>query len=666
MLNNLILKEIKERKVIILFGFLLCLVPFISKVAMELFRMAGQKTVTDVYMALQLLFFVILIFVYPIILSAPAISSEIEKRTLPCLLSLPLSRNRIWFNKLISIIIMQYTMTFFYLLINIRSQFFQKLTGVFAGPDSSAGILIMLLLPVLSISISLFISPLFFRETEAMASSFIFLFFLGASFSFITRNLIWNINPGHTSVIILMTSGIFLYGSRAMFQKGELLTKPFRVLLTGIRYVAIPFIAMGMLVWGFYYSYNNFLFETLVTTEILDRTGNKNVLIGLHYKTASDSIGILSLETGGIKKIPLRSIYSYKLSPDKSKIVLLRRNAPSSKENSMKSEVWLYDINSGKIFRLRQTFKRGNRNELFWIDNERFILTTISEFRNTAELYSTETGKIKEIPLPEIKQFELQQITSNRQDKNSVYAFYHSTFFYTCYNTSINPEGRERLRIIKIDINTGKYGQVADITAEKGEHIYSYYNQSPYQPFLSLYKSSNNYSKNALYIYDIEKNKILKRIPSEGYGEISHLYWLGKDLGYYNEYINGTTLNKIVNPATGEEKILFSETDNKEHASFLSSANHFYDRKTGTIIILKVHKDKEESAKPVKIIYYNIKNGRQEKTVDFPRVAQLQPCIIGPFIDRNTIILTDEKNLYRMNIATGKIDRIYPAENRKH
>ncbi len=104
-MHALIIKELKERKTLIIVSLCLCFVPL----ATELFTSHSSNwMLREAAHPVAFLTFVLMAFAIPITLAESMVAGEIERNTLSFLFSLPVSRRKIWCAKATALFAIQY------------------------------------------------------------------------------------------------------------------------------------------------------------------------------------------------------------------------------------------------------------------------------------------------------------------------------------------------------------------------------------------------------------------------------------------------------------------------------------------------------------------------------------------------------------------------------
>lgn len=217
----LIVKEIQERKAVLVIGLLLCLLPRLLTI---IFSLSGEwqgLALRELGWVVSLTVISILAVFFTMFLAGPALSGELEKETLPFLISLPVSRGIIWLSKLIASFLCLCLILGFFLLVNSELILWKELGQSLDDPLT----IILIFLPLLMLAITFYSSSVTRREMTSNGLALLLLVATLAAIALLSYALIW-ITSAYTIIyILILLILIFLMMSLFIFSGPDLLNE---------------------------------------------------------------------------------------------------------------------------------------------------------------------------------------------------------------------------------------------------------------------------------------------------------------------------------------------------------------------------------------------------------------------------------------------------------
>jgi len=224
-MNALILRELKERKTVIIVGFAICLLPVLTELCT---RAASNMYVRELSHPLTMIILMLLTFLLPIVLAESTVAGEIEGKTMSFLLSLPVSRKKIWSAKVISLYLIFFCITGFFIIVNSAVM---KL-GVVLAKDPEFFQYIMLfivMVPSFLLSVSILASTLTSRTVTSGVTALLLILLSSVGLFFLITSLEWSVSPLEILMLSTVVIAIPLALSYILFVKAPFFDSAKRV-----------------------------------------------------------------------------------------------------------------------------------------------------------------------------------------------------------------------------------------------------------------------------------------------------------------------------------------------------------------------------------------------------------------------------------------------------
>ncbi|MDQ7825999.1 MAG: ABC transporter permease subunit [Candidatus Eremiobacteraeota bacterium] len=252
-MTTLIIKELRERKPVILTGIILSLIPSLYALIAGLLK---DPLLISLIFPVAFLNLLLIDVALPIMIAESAVAGEVEAGTLSFLLCLPVSRKRLWCAKIASCFLILYG-TLFLSLVTASSLFaFARLRS--PGADA-AGILIavIVLVPTVILSLALFVSTVASRTMTASIGTLLLVFLTSFAALFILNGFQWTISLAE---LILLASAVSLSAAATswyIFQKAQFLDegKKIRMALkaSGVGLLALTGLVAAIYAGSYYF-----------------------------------------------------------------------------------------------------------------------------------------------------------------------------------------------------------------------------------------------------------------------------------------------------------------------------------------------------------------------------------------------------------------------------
>jgi len=215
-MKALFIKELRERFTVLVIGIVLSLLP---RLLVMVYSLSGPPAnqLRDFSIVVTGLEYQLLAVFYTIFVGGSALAGEVERKNITFLLSLPVSRPRIWAVKLlVSFFCVAVTLGFF-LLVNGSLIEWKRLSGDYRIIDIAC----TLALPLVMLCIVFFASAVTSREVEANGASLLFLVVMISLTSLLAYLLAWVVLLHSFLVSLVLWALFFLLSSLVIFARAD-------------------------------------------------------------------------------------------------------------------------------------------------------------------------------------------------------------------------------------------------------------------------------------------------------------------------------------------------------------------------------------------------------------------------------------------------------------
>lgn len=377
MYSGLWLKEFKEKKMFFIAGLILCILPlvlFLSFKALGLF--SSNEYLFD---AIRLVVFLLILTFFPIFLTVSAFSGEFQKRTMSCLLSFPVSRIRIWFAKILTVVLFLLFIIFIYILLNFRALSSGDKIFLWSALELTELLQIFIMIAFSTMSVTAFISLFFDKESVAVLAS-VFLSMVNCIILLLMMFVLyWDIFMYPTSFLILLfgLSLVYLASSMVIFNRGELFYQSSLRLKYGLISLIVGLLCFTVLACLLYGRDINIKENEVKLVRNVSSLGNNRLAFLVDGGAWQDGrIWILNKKEGKLTKIKDRFVYDFVCS-SKNNLLVYEKWQFSLLHSSKNMEIYLLNLSNFKK-RLLLKLDREPGLKINWFDNgEKFLVYSI-------------------------------------------------------------------------------------------------------------------------------------------------------------------------------------------------------------------------------------------------------------------------------------------------
>lgn len=214
-MNALIIRELKERKTLIIVGLGVSLLPLLTELCT---RSASNYYVRELAHPFTMILMLLLTFLLPIVLAESTVAGEIEGKTMSFLLSLPVSRKKIWRAKVISLYLIFYGILSFFLLVN--TPVLKLHTMLSKDPEGFQYLMLFIIMvPSFLLSLSILASTLTSRVVTSGVTSLLLILLAAIGLFFLITSLEWSVSPLEILLLSVVVILIPLALSHILFVK---------------------------------------------------------------------------------------------------------------------------------------------------------------------------------------------------------------------------------------------------------------------------------------------------------------------------------------------------------------------------------------------------------------------------------------------------------------
>jgi len=198
-MNALIIRELKERKTLIIVGLAISLTPLLTELCT---RSVPNFYIRELAHPLVMILMLLLTFLLPVILAESTVAGELEGKTLSFLLSLPLTRKKIWYSKVISLYMIFFGILSFFLLVN--TPIIRLHAMLSKDPEGFQYLMLFIItVPSLLLSLSILASTLTSRVVTSGVTALLLILISAIGLFFLITALEWSVSP--LEILILST-----------------------------------------------------------------------------------------------------------------------------------------------------------------------------------------------------------------------------------------------------------------------------------------------------------------------------------------------------------------------------------------------------------------------------------------------------------------------------
>ncbi|GEM_PF-1764796 len=204
MMKALIIRELKERKTVIIIGLVISLLPLLTDLCT---RSASNWYLRELAHPLTMIVMLLLTFLLPIVLAESTVAGEIEGKTLSFLLSLPVTRKKLWCAKITSLYLIFYCIMCFFLLVN--TPVLKLGTLLMKDPEFFQYVMLFILMvPSFLISLSVLASTLTSKTVTSGVTALLLILLAAIGLFFLITSLEWSVSPLEIlllSLVVILT-----------------------------------------------------------------------------------------------------------------------------------------------------------------------------------------------------------------------------------------------------------------------------------------------------------------------------------------------------------------------------------------------------------------------------------------------------------------------------
>jgi ABC-type transport system involved in multi-copper enzyme maturation permease subunit len=538
-MTALIIKELKERKTVIIVGIVASLLPAIYALIAFLLRDSLLKSLIFPVAFLNL---IILIIAFPIMVAESSVAGEVEGKTLSFLLTLPIARSKIWCAKITSCFLILYGTLLFYIILTPSLFAFARLKA--PGFDS-AGILLalILLIPSIILSIAFLISTMASRSMTASIGALLMVFITAFGAFLVLNGLEWTISGLELVLLACAVSFVASMTSRSIFLKAQFLDASQR-LKKSLICSAAGALALGLMIASIYgCSYFFLSSQAQGFDSIMPESGSSRLLTSVVCRGFQNRrMWLLDPEGKKILKFADRRIFA-PIFIDKGTIEFDKMRAfDFIYRGKVRLQHWLMD-SDGRNRKLLYTSSMDmsslgsffSKSASLGSGQDRIFLILPWKEGNYVSIDVTiltaEGVKVKDLRLPEKidsessitdnsslpdrgKKIELQHVRNNGHEG--------LCFVFPC----VESYGERALVLDEIDLRSCKYARISRISLDDDEQCPSYEISPETGDAMALVKRHRNWQ--VLYFSRARKEGAWERLFETDEGPLSFPHFVGE------------------------------------------------------------------------------------------------------------------------------------------
>lgn len=386
MIPALFVKELKERKTLILFGLILCLFSPVFCFILKSLNLVTAEYGKDLNFALSWMgLLAVMAFLFPLLLGSSALAGEVENKTLPFLLSMPYPRWRIWWSKFFANWTILHVFLLLFLLTNPATgdHFFMD-NGrlhdyIWAARYDILWRLLPCLFPSLILAMGFTASSFAGKESTAAGATLLIPLFTAAALFIVLRALYWDLSVLESLTIMILLILAFLFISLWTFLRGELLENLKSKFKAGLfsTLLCLVLLALGM--------------TLLYFSSLMEKAGTWRHIFSLHplpdgrsllasvahEDSRNDRLWEIPLDGRPARHFSERYVQEVFPSPDGKTGAFLRTASPEGPIGRLlgfsKSEICVINLQSGKARKVLDLPCPRREDRLFWLDNGRLL-----------------------------------------------------------------------------------------------------------------------------------------------------------------------------------------------------------------------------------------------------------------------------------------------------
>jgi ABC-type transport system involved in multi-copper enzyme maturation permease subunit len=279
-MTTLIVKELKERKTVIFIGIISCLTPAVYAMIAHILK---DRNLIALIFPIAFLLLINIIIALPIMIAEASIAGEVEGKTLSFLLSLPISRKKLWCAKITSCFLILYGTLSIYLTLT----YFLFASAKMKSPDLDVACLIIaviLLVPSIILTIAFLTSTVASKTMTASVGALLMVFIIAFGALYLLNGLEWTISLAEFILLASAVSFVAAMTSRFIFEKAEFMDDA-KKLKTALKCFTGGLIAIVALTGAIYaFSYFFLSSQALCFDTIIPEPGSGRLLTSVQCR----------------------------------------------------------------------------------------------------------------------------------------------------------------------------------------------------------------------------------------------------------------------------------------------------------------------------------------------------------------------------------------------
>lgn len=373
---TLIIKEIKQNRLLIISGVLLSFLPlFLS----YFIKIEGGYKPSDIIIPIRLLGLLIIVFAFPFFIGNSVISTECEKKTDSFLAMLPIKRDEIWLSKFISQVLIYCFLAVFFLIFNLPLTELLHKTGL-----ADYTLFFIFVVPIFLMSIANYSSSLSRQEGFSNIISILFVViyvFLGWLFVLITR---WNVLLYEFFIVVILSTlmlfalsyinTIYRFGVFSVLKKDRKKLLKWNLLGVCLIYLSIYLI--------YIIGTNSFSVKNARVVEIMPIPEKRQAAVVFESQRMGDKrLFILDIDKPAtMQKMPGNGYSELSYNPQTGEILCFKENNQYffNSEIQKSEDICVIDLKNKKVRKIARNVtdyrSEPSNTYLYWINNSKNIL----------------------------------------------------------------------------------------------------------------------------------------------------------------------------------------------------------------------------------------------------------------------------------------------------
>lgn len=654
MYKSLWIKEFKEKKMFFAAGLILCFLPsmlFPSFKALGLF--SGQYE--HLFEAIAQVVLLGILIILPIFLTVSAFSGEQQKKTMSYLLSLPVSRTRIWLIKIFVVVLSMVLIVFIYFLFNFKILITDKifLWSILRQIELYG---MFFILAFLIMSITAFTSLFFDKESVAVLASMAMCMINFTILSLTMLFLKWYVFNIWEPLLFCLGI-VYTISSLVVFNKGEFIGGSALKLKYGFISLFVGLFLYVVFVCIFYSSSINIRKGDVTLVSTVSRLRNDKLAFLVRGRDYVDGrVWIINMKDKKLTKFKDRFIYNFASSGKNNLLVYEKRELHLLGYPRKKSEIYLLDCNNFKQKKILTIELPEKKVKIEWFDNEEKILVYSiyhsEEFnKEICDLdFFDKEGKLLDsrISFPQYKDEVLDyQPVLAQSIKDEVFILWAGRISNGLYvQIDIQPKRTMRNQQGSLFWSSGTFFKIL-INGRKGEDYYL--PDSPISPDgrKFVYFKGVPHSPWEIVLYNLDKKT--SNIIGKSYHISCQNLWFSDSkrlllkMAVFPSKNNKTLKLVEINTESGQQKLAADGMSSQPYSNFSLSPDEE-----------KLSVRKEVTKFPVDTI-------EVLETKDYKKIFEKTGSLVEHlWIDNEHFVANDLSIIDLVEVATGKSEKIFP------